>query len=99
MKHKTESYDPSWLVELARKEHPNEHWLQEELKKCTQRLLLSDDQAMVYFVNPQDANKPGSDWQFDFNIEFEGHDKGGVVIDILKGRKIGAVELLWLIKK
>ena len=69
MKYKIEQYDPTWLVELAKKEYPTETWLHEELKKCTTKLLVSDDPAMVYFVNPDNPNESGSEWQIEESIE------------------------------
>ena len=47
MEYKKERYDPTWLVEAAKKEHPEENWLHDELKKCTQKFLISNDPAMV----------------------------------------------------
>jgi len=41
------SYDPSWLVALAKEQFPDEKWLQESLKNCTQ---VSGEIPMLHFV-------------------------------------------------
>ncbi len=99
MNYKAEKYDPSWLVELAKKEYPEDSWLYEALRQCNIKLLISDDPAMIYFVDPKNSNQPGSKWIHDECIELESYEKGSIIIDILKNRKIGAVELIWLIKE
>ncbi|MFH0925667.1 MAG: hypothetical protein V1872_08570 [bacterium] len=97
MKYKTELYDPTWLVNLAKKEYLKEIWLYEELKKCTQKLLISDDPAMIYFVNPANPNELNSEWQHETCIVLRSYKEGDIVIDILKGNKIGGIEQTWLI--
>jgi hypothetical protein len=93
----TESYDPTWLVELAEKEYPEDKWLHDALSKCTRRLLVSDDPSMVYFVSPENANMRGSDWQFSENVVLETYKAGEIVLDIMKDGRVGSIEQLWLI--
>ena len=86
-------------MDIAKKEYPKKSWLHRELRNCTNRLVVSDDPAMIYFVTPQNANQLGSEWQHEECIESESYEKGSIVVDILKNHKIGAIELIWLIKE
>ena len=49
---------------------------------------------MLYFVDPRRPNQPGSDWQFEENIILEHPTEGDLVLDILKGHRVGGVEFL-----
>ena len=85
-----EPYDPAWLVELARVQVPELDWLPAALAECTQCYWRS--RAYVYFVDPTRPNEPGSSWQFQENIILEHPEQGGLVLDILKGGRVGGVE-------
>lgn len=84
-------YDPTWLVALARTQLPEEPWLPDALAKCTK---ASGDIPQIHFVNPHRPNRPGSEWQFERNLELEDPEHGMLVLDVLKGNRIGAVEFL-----
>jgi len=85
------SYDPSWLVALAKEQFPDEKWLQESLKNCTQ---VSGEIPMLHFVDPYRPNKPGSAWQFETNRTLEDSEYGDLILDILKDKRVGGVEFL-----
>ena len=85
-----EPYDPGWLVELARAQEPDEQWLPVALAAC--RRAWQRSPAYTYFVNPSHPNEPGSDWQFETNIVLEHPTEGTLVLDILKGQRIGGFE-------
>ena len=87
-----ETYDPTWLVELARERLPEELWLQAALSVCRRAWKASP--AYMNFVNPQNPNMPGSEWQFETNIVLEHPTEGELVLDILKGRRVGGVEFI-----
>jgi len=87
-----EPYDPTWLIELAREQHPEEAWLPAALAACTRCRRESD--AYIYFVNPDGPNKPGSDWQFDANLELQSPTEGWIVLDILANHRVGGVEFV-----
>ena len=87
-----QSYDPSWLVELAREQLPEATWLSDALAACTRFCSYSD--AMIYFVDPARPNEPGSAWQFDTCVELESPVHGWLVLDILKGGRVGGVEFV-----
>src|SRR3990172_12424720 len=85
------SYDPSWLVALAKEQLPNEQWLQESLRNCTQ---VSGKIPMLHFIDPYRPNQPGSAWQFETNITLDDPQYGDLVLDILKDKRVGGVEFL-----
>jgi hypothetical protein len=45
-------------------------------------------------VNPDNPNKAGSEWQFETNILLEHPSEGTLVLDVLKGQRIGGVETI-----
>ncbi len=85
-------YDPSWLVTLAREQHPDEPWLADALARCTRGIWGS--RAQLYFVSPEHPNRPGSDWQFVTNIMLESRKEGTLILDILTEQRVGSVEFL-----
>lgn len=80
-------YDPTWLVALARTQKPKDRWLADALARCTR--VRVESKAMIHFVDPH-----GSEWDFDTNIALESELYGDLVLDVLKGRRIGGVEFL-----
>ena len=81
-----EPFDPGRLVELARAQHPDRPWLADALARCTGG--CREGRAYVYFVEPDDPA-----WVFEENVVLE--DRGGdVVVDVLRGRRIGGAEFL-----
>lgn len=85
-----ETYDPTWLVELARSTRPDIPWLPTALARCTKCCRTS--RAYVHFVNPDRANKPESDWQFREHLYLHDPIEGNLIVDVLEGRKIGGIE-------
>ncbi len=82
-----EAYDPTWLVRLAEEQAGSDPWLANALASCTKARMTS--YAMIRFVDPS-----GSDWDFDTNIILESESHGDLVLDALKGQRIGGVEFL-----
>lgn len=85
-------YDPGWLVALARESRPDAPWLAEALARCTRAAEKS--RAYVYFVDPAHPNEHGSEWQFEESILLEHPREGDLVLDVLRGRRVGGVEFL-----
>ena len=92
MKMEWKEYDPEWLAVLAEAQVPEEIWLPDALRKCTKCSVEST--AYTRFVSSENPNQPGSDWQFDDNIILEDEKEGDLVLDILKGHRVGGVEFL-----
>jgi hypothetical protein len=84
------TYDPGWLVKLAKEQHSDFPWLAEALTNCTRASWES--KAYVHFVDPTDANKPGAEWQIDCNMTLNDEEHGELILDILKGQRVGGVE-------
>lgn len=89
---KWEPYDPRWLVALAKEQYPDDPQFAEALARCTSR--SEESPAYIHFVDPKDANKPGAEWQFDQNIMLESETEGRIILDVLKGGRIGGAEFL-----
>lgn len=82
-----EAYDPSWLVRVAEAQQGGEPWLADALAACTRARVESE--AMIHFLDPH-----GPAWDFDTNIILESESHGDLVLDVLKGQRIGGVEFL-----
>jgi hypothetical protein len=85
-------YDPTWLVRLARESRPQEPWLAEALARCTR--ALEESRAYLRFVDAADPGQPDAEWQFERNIVLEDPSEGTLVLDVLRGERVGAVEFL-----
>jgi len=85
-------YDPTWLVELAKEQLPEETWLPAALAACTTARQESD--AYIHFVNPTNPDEPESEWQVQTNFELQHPTEGDLVLDILEGNRVGGVEFL-----
>jgi len=92
MKMEWKDYDPEWLAALAGVQVPEEPWLPDAIRQCTRCSVKSE--AYTYFVSPENANEPGAEWQFDVNIILEDDKQGDVVLDVLKGHRVGGIEFL-----
>ena len=87
-----EPYDPTWLSELARVQARETPWLADALGQCTRH--ARESRAYIYFVNPVAPNQPGSEWQFEGNVMLFDNREGELVLDVLKGQRVGGVEFL-----
>jgi len=86
------TYDPTWLVELAKKQLPDETWLPAALAACTMARQESD--AYIHFVKPADPEEPGSEWEVQTDLKLEHPTEGELILDVLEGNRIGGVEFL-----
>ena len=89
---KLKAYNPMWLVEVAPQVKNEYPWLVEELKKCV--IVIKEDENYIYFITPENPNMPGSEWQIKDCIILENTKYGEVVLDVLKGNRIGGIEFL-----
>lgn len=96
MKIKWETYNPDWLVKIAEEKFPEETDIIDSIRKCITGFWRSP--AYLYFVNPQNANEPESEWQFKDNIVIDDTEEGDIVLDILKDNRIGGIEFLKHVK-
>jgi len=87
-----EEYDPEWLAQLAEQQQPNVGWLPEAIRRCT--CCYPKGESYYYFVSNEKANQPGSEWQFDYNITLGDKRHGIIILDILKGNRVGGFEFI-----
>jgi hypothetical protein len=92
MNMKWTEYDPEWLAVLAEAQVPEESWLPAAIRACTRHSVESN--AYYRFVSPENANQPGAEWQFDQNIILQHPKEGMIVLDVLKGHRVGGVEFV-----
>ena len=90
--HRWIKYDPSWLLELALEQYPDDKSLHAAISKCN-KIRGAD------FVDSRNPNKPGSEWQFERSITLIHPEMNEIVLDILKDGRIGSIEYLGLMLK
>lgn len=92
MNKKWETYNPQWLVEIAKRHIPDKIEIIQALEKCIQARAKS--KAYIHFVDNEKPNQSGAEWQIEENIILEDEEYGTIVLDVLKGNRIGGVEFL-----
>jgi hypothetical protein len=95
-KHLSEGFDPRMLVEVVRAQAPEFPWLPEALGSCPTGEWES--RAYVGYVSRLSPNQPGSEWQFETNVVLSHESLGMVVLDVLKGDRLGGIEFVDKIK-
>lgn len=86
------SFDPRMLMGDAQAQVPEFPWLPAALSCCGPGKWESG--AYVHYVSPADPGQPGSQWHFETNVVIDNSVLGMVVIDILKGNRIGGIEFV-----
>lgn len=82
-------YDPTWLIELAKKQIPDEIDIIDSMKLCTSVVgFCGCGCGDPYFIDPE-----SEDWDFDYNKVLEREDGIDIVLDIMKDKRIGRVEI------
>jgi hypothetical protein len=82
-------YDPTWLVELAEKQIPDEKQVIESLKLCTTVVGFCDcGCGDPYFIDPE-----SKDLEFDYNEVLEREDGICIILDIMKDKRVGSIEI------
>lgn len=80
------------LIEDAQAQVPEFPWLPAALSSCGPGKWES--RAYVHYVSPVDPNLPDSQWHFEKNVVIDHSVLGMVVIDIMKGNRIGGIEFV-----
>lgn len=83
-------FDTTWLKELAMKLRPDLPWLATEIARC--KFGTWTNACCIRFVNSDNANEPGADWQFRETIDLKDGRFGFVKLDVLKDNRIGGIE-------
>ncbi|MEP6590274.1 MAG: hypothetical protein ABJC19_03735 [Gemmatimonadota bacterium] len=92
MSRRGEPYDPAWLVALAREQYPEEPEVAAAFEKCV--WVYRETELVVHFVDNRRPNQVGSSWQCDTNLTLEDPVEGTLVVDWLKGGRVGGIEFL-----
>lgn len=79
-------FDPGWLVQAAKAQHPDEVWLHQALGRCN-RIL--GEEPVIYFVDPT-----STDWHVERDFRINDTPRGDVVVDILRDGRVGGLEFL-----
>ena len=87
-----ESFDPRSLIEAVKTQAPDFPWLADALMACGAGLWESP--AYVAYVAQAVPNQPEGAWQFEASILLQHEALGRVVIDVLKGNRVGGIEFL-----
>jgi hypothetical protein len=86
------AFNPQWIIDLVKEKEPDRTDVISALSKCTSGKWESV--GYIHFVNPENANEPGADWQFHESIVVEHYTEGTIVIDVLRSGKIGGLEFV-----
>ena len=88
-------YDPSWLVEAARREHPEKAWLRASLAKCT-RIAVEGGlgQTDAYYYTGKVQDKFMRRRLFWTNLQLVHTEHGHIVLDVLKDGSISGIEFV-----
>lgn len=82
-------YDPTWLVELANIQIAEEKQIIESLKLCTTVVgFCGCGCGDPYFIDPE-----SKDWDFDYNAVLEREDGTDIILDIMKDKRVGSIEI------
>jgi hypothetical protein len=84
-------FDPAWLVELAEKQYADAPFIAEALKQCKEGWW--DSPSFIYFTDffyPQNENIP---W-FKKHGYFMKHEKGIILLEMLRNGSIGGIQFL-----
>lgn len=83
------------LIRILEKEEPKNENLINSLRNCSGGKWRN--KAYYQFVNSENPNQIGSEWQFSDNIIIEHPEKGTIILDLLKDNKIGGIEFYELL--
>ncbi|MDH3975423.1 MAG: hypothetical protein OEV42_14180 [Deltaproteobacteria bacterium] len=82
-------YDPAWLIKLAEKQIPEETEIIASLKSCTTIVGFCEcGCGDPYFIEPD-----SSDWDFDYNKILEREDGIDIILDVMRNKRIGSIEI------
>ena len=85
-------FEPTMLIAAVQEQAPEFPWLPDALAKCGEGEWES--RAYVRYVSRRNPNQPGSVWQFEVNVVLQHKALGMVVLDILKGDRLGGIEFV-----
>jgi hypothetical protein len=88
----SEGFHPLMLVDAVQQQVPEFACLPAALGSCGAGDWES--RAYVRYVSRHNPNQPGSEWQFETNVQILHETLGTVVLDVLKGNRLGGIEFV-----
>src|SRR5688572_7564613 len=103
----TEVYDPIWFLEVIEEAKQNDLSLQGRFKLVSSiehqiKLLKpvnveanrdgNPRNTNYYFVDPHSSNQPGSKWQFQTDIKFDGN-RASLIVSVVQNDRLGSIEV------
>ncbi len=86
------SYDPTWIVELAKAQYPEDVRLHQALAACTRVVRYCDcGCGTPYFVGLS-ADAAGEESDFGVRITLDREDGPAVVVDLLPDGRVASIE-------
>ena len=92
-----ELIDIEYLIRLVRQQEAERQDIVSALQNCKGGHW--SEKGYYSFVDSKNPNLTNSDWQHEECIVLEQHEKGDIVIDLLKDGRIGGIEFIDLIDK
>ncbi len=86
------AYDPTWIVDLAKQQYPEDERLHQALAACTRVVRYCDcGCGTPYFVDVA-AESSGEDSEFGLRVTLEREDTSPVVVDLLPDGRVACIE-------
>ena len=89
------SYDPAWLVKLAREQYPHEAWLITALKESILYFMESDAYYLLSGSKPSSISTTAP--QQACNIILNSQECGELVLDVAADQTITGIEFMYRI--
>ena len=85
---KVKHFDPSWLIELAKKQRPDLNWLPVAISQCKSYIQKS---TAFYEIVGENQESPSSKAAKKFCIELSHPKMGLIVLQVLEGKFTGEI--------
>ena len=85
-------YDPTWVVDLARQQYPEDHRLHESLAACTRVVRYCDCGCGTPYFVELDPDALGEDSEFGLRVTLHRPHEADVVVDLLPDGRVMSIE-------
>lgn len=86
------SFDPSWIVELAKRQYPEDRRLHEAIAACTRVVRYCDCGCGTPYFVESPLEEHGEDSDFGLRVCLEREDGPPVVVDLLPDGRVACIE-------
>ena len=87
-----DAYDPTWIVDLARQQYPENHHLHEALVACTRVVRYCDCGCGTPYFVQFDPEALGEDSEFGLRVAIHRPHGPDVVVDLLPDGRVMSIE-------